>query len=92
MMSMQCAPPTDAALGAQMNSDSITAATGEQGDCKFVLGFANDEYVAQTSVDEYVNAGTHTAVASVAYQPTGNPPVRASRRRKGRRVAVKDGQ
>ena len=84
---------TDAALGAEMNSDSITAATGEQGDCKFVLGFANDEYVAQNSVDEYVNAGTHTAVASVAYQPTGNPPVRASRRasRRGkgsRRAAV----
>ena len=93
MMVMQFAHPTDAALGAEMNSDSITAAVGEQGDCKFVLGFANDEYVAQSTVDEYVNAGAHTAVASVAYQPTGNPPVRASRRasRRGkgsRRAAV----
>ena len=90
-MVMQFGAPTDAALGAEMNSDSITAATGEQGDCKFVLGFANDEYVAQSTVDEYVNACTHTAVASMAYQPTGNPPVRASRRAKkgnGRRAAV----
>ena len=91
MMVMQFDHPTDAALGAEMNSDSITAAVGEQGDCKFVLGFANDEYVAQNTVDQYVNAGAHTAVASVAYQPTGNPPVRASRRGKkgrGRRAAV----
>ena len=93
MMVMQFDPPTDAALGAEMNSDSITAAVGEEGNCSFVLGFANDEYVAQNSIDEYVNAGTHTAVASVAYQPTSNPPVRASRRaaRRGkgsRRTAV----
>ena len=88
MMVMQFDHPTDAALGAEMNSDSITAATGEQGDCKFVLGFANDEYVAQNSVDDYVNAGTHTAVASVAYQPTGNPPVRASRRGKNSKRAA----
>ena len=88
---MKFGAPTDAALGAEIKSDSITAATGEQGDCKFVLGFANDEYVAQNSVDEYVNAGAHTAVASVAYQPTGNPPVRASprgKKGKGRRAAV----
>ena len=89
MMVMQFDPPTDAALGAEMNSESITAAVGEEGNCSFVLGFANDEYVAQNSIDEYVNAGTHTAVASVAYQPTGNPPVRASGRgKKGRRAAV----
>ena len=31
MMVMQFDLPTDAALGAEMNSDSITAATGEQG-------------------------------------------------------------
>ena len=93
MMVMQFDPPTDAALGAEMNSDSITAAVGEEGNCSFVLGFANDEYVAQNSIDEYVNAGTHTAVASVEYQLTSNPPVRASRRasRRGkgsRRAAV----
>ena len=92
MMVMQFSHPTDAALGAEINSDSITAAVGEQGNCKLVLGFANDEYVAQNSIDDYVNAGTHTAVASVAYQPTGNPPVRASRRAsrrcKGSRAAV----
>lgn len=73
MMVMQFDAPTDAALGAEMNSDSITAAVGEEGDCKFVLGFANDEYVAQRAVDDYVNVGAHTAVASVAYQPTSNP-------------------
>ena len=92
MMVMQFDTPTDAALGAEMNSDSITAAVGEEGNCRFALGFANDEYVAQNSVDEYVNAGAHTAVASVAYHPTGNPPVRASRRAsrrgKGSRAAV----
>ena len=92
MMVMQFDHPTDAALGAEMSSESITAAVGEEGNCRFVLGFANDEYVAQNSVDEYVNAGAHTAVASVAYQPTGNSPVRAaaraSRRGKtGRRAA-----
>eukprot|EP00966_Prymnesium_polylepis_P276876 6397129-Prymnesium_polylepis.1 len=91
-MIMQFGAPTDAALGAEIKSDSITAATGEHGDCKFVLGFANDEYVAQNSVDAYVNAGAYTAVASVTYQPAGNPPVRAaaraSRRGKtGRRAA-----
>lgn len=80
MMIMQFDAPTDALLGAELNSNSITAATGQQGDCNFVLGFANDEYVAKNSVDMYVNAGTHTAITSVAYRPTGNPPVRASRR------------
>ena len=93
MMVMQFDHPTDEALGAEMNDASITAAVGEEGNCTFVLGFANDEYVAQNSIDEYVNAGTHTAVASVAYQPTGgNPPVcasrRASRRGKGSRAVV----
>ena len=72
-MVMQFGAPTDAALGAEMNSDSITAAVGEQGDCKFVLGFANDEYVAQRAVDEYVNAGAHTAIATVATSPPSPP-------------------
>ena len=33
MMVFPFAPPTDVALGAEMNSDSITASTGEHGDC-----------------------------------------------------------
>ena len=89
MMIMKFGPPTDGLLGAGLNSESITLAAGKQGDCRFVLGFANDEYVAQSTVDEYINAGAHTAVASVAYQPTGNPPVSASRRgKKGKRAAI----
>lgn len=79
MMLMQFEHPFDAALGADITSEFITAAVGKSGDCKFVLGFANDEYVAQCAVDDYVNAGTHTAVASVAYDPADTSPVRASR-------------
>ena len=70
MMTMEFGSHKAAVLGAEMKNDSITAATGVQGNCEFVLGFANDEYTTQDIVDTYVNRGTHTAVASVAYQPS----------------------
>lgn len=75
MMTMQFDSHDAAVLGAKMKNDSITAATGEQGDCEFVIGFANDEYMAKDIVEEYVDRGTHTAVAFVAYEPTVNVPV-----------------
>ena len=33
-------------LGTQISNDAVTQATGMDGDIKFVLGFANDENVA----------------------------------------------
>ena len=68
MMVMQFDHPTDAALGAEMNSDSITAATGEQGDCKFVLGFANDEYVAQEQQQRATFAASAVSTGNLACQ------------------------
>ena len=53
-------------LGAEMKNDSITAATGEQGDCDFVLGFANDEYMAKNIVEEY---GMSTAALTLPLHP-----------------------
>ena len=66
-------------LGAKLQSEHITLATTQEGDCSFVLGFANDEYVANNVVDEYVSAGTHTAVATVAYRPEPSTPARSTR-------------
>ena len=45
-MTMAFCSPKAKQLGMQISSDAVTRATGMDGDIKFVLGFANDENVA----------------------------------------------
>ena len=45
-MTMAFRSPDAKKLGTQISSDAVTQATGVDGDIKFVLGFANDENVA----------------------------------------------
>ena len=53
MVKLVFGPPTDAALGSQISSAAITAATNIAGDCSFVLGFANTEQMAKDTIDAY---------------------------------------
>ena len=89
MMVMKFSPSIARQLGRKLKSESITSATNQEGDCSFVLGFANDEYVANDVVHEYVSAGTHTAVATVAYRPEEDARTRSTTRRSNRSHARK---
>ena len=77
----------DYPLGASdWDTDSLLAGA----DCAGASVGAPRAEQSQSAVDVNV-IGAHTAVASVAYQPTGNPPVRSSRRgkkAKGRRTTA----
>ena len=88
MMIMKFGPPTDAQLGTDITSESITLSSCQEGDCRFVLGFANDEYTANAVVDQYVSDGTHSAVASVVFQPS-HASTRSSRRMRKRQPRSK---
>jgi hypothetical protein len=47
--------PIDAELGETITSEAVTKATGHEGDIKFVLGFADDEYVAMEAFNKHLH-------------------------------------
>lgn len=60
-MTMIFRSPKAKRLGTQISSNAVTQATGVDGDIKFVLGFANDENVANCVFNAHMqNSATET--------------------------------
>ena len=78
--------PKEKELGERVTSDAITMATGLDGDIKFVLGFANDEYVAHQAFDQHMRNDTTETSGSYTHNLSPRPTNRSggSRRRGGR--------
>lgn len=78
--------PVDAELAETITSQAITMATGHTGDIKFVLGFANDEYVAMEAFNQHMRDtrnepnGSYTVAASRPATPKSNRKKRGGRR------------
>ena len=70
-------------MGALHTPDFKLSAIGDK-DCTFVLGFSNNEHVAQNAIDQYVNFGKHSLLTK-EFCPSTRSAGRGKRKPKGQK-------
>lgn len=67
LLTMVFVDPKDNELGQQLSSDAITLATNNTGDISFMLGFANNEYIANQAFNAHLQNDSNEPVGSYSH-------------------------